>query len=378
MPSNSAPKSDLIERIKQQFLSYLKTGINDDLEHEANRKIFMVNLFGFVGLTLTGAMGMLALYNQNFPLAAILLCACVFFYLGHYYQKRTGRFEFSASAILYSLIVLMIYLVYSGGVENTGPLWIFMVAPVALFFDGLKRGLIDILAFTAVIAVMMFYPNDLLLATSYPTEFKLRLIYSFLTITFLSAFYEYSRQQSFDFMVQMSHKYQQLAKLDPLTQLSNRRDAMDKLEYEERRIERNNYPIALVSLDIDFFKSINDTYGHDAGDFVLVKLSELFRTLIRKQDTVSRWGGEEFLFILPQTTAAQAYVVATKIKERIAETDFVYNDHQFDITVSMGISELNREKTIEESVNESDQFLYKAKEAGRNQIQPSELAESTA
>lgn len=357
--------------LKKLLFQYLYTGTRKEFDTESNRQIFTVNLFGLVGLLMTAAMGLNALWEQRFLLAGILFLASAIYYFGHYYQKHTGNFQLAANIILYSLLILMIWLVYSGGKDNTGPLWIFMVAPVSLFFGGLKRGLINILLFILTISILMFYPGDVLLAATYSLEFKTRLILSFLTITFLSAFYEYSRQQSFSFMSEMSKKYEQLARLDPLTQLSNRRDAMEKLEYEVNRIERNNCPIAIVMCDIDYFKQVNDKFGHDAGDQTLKLLAQMFKDSLRKQDTVARWGGEEFLFILPQTDSQQAQIVADKVRNKVKSIPIEHDGHIFEVTVSMGISELTRiHSDVGQAISKADEFLYMAKENGRDQIQP--------
>lgn len=357
--------------LKKILTRYLRTGVQDRYDSESNRKIFTVNLFGLVGLSITAVMSVAALINQQWLLAGVLLLASFVYYLAHLYQKFTGNFRLASNIILYSLFALMIYLVYSGGKDNTGPLWIFMVSPVALFFGGLKKGLLSISIFVIIISVIMFFPGEQLLATSYTYEFKTRLLYSFLTITFLSAFYEHSRQQSFDFMQEMSNKYEQMAKLDHLTQLSNRRDAMDKLDYEMRRVERNCTPLAIILCDVDHFKQVNDNFGHDAGDKTLVLLARLFQETLRKQDIVARWGGEEFLFVLPQTTSYQAQTVANKIRDKIKSTAIEYEGALFEITVSMGISEITTKKSdIENAIAKADEYLYKAKANGRDQFQP--------
>lgn len=357
--------------IKRLLTDYLRTGMRDDYDFESNRKIFTVNLFGFVGLSITALMSISAFINQQLLLASVLILASSVYYLAHHYQKVTGNFHLASNIILYSLFALMVYLVYSGGKDNTGPLWIFMVSPVALFFCGLKRGLVSIAIFVICISVIMFYPDDKLLATTYSYEFKTRLLYSFLTITFLSGFYEYSRQQSFDFMQEMSNKYEQMAKLDPLTHISNRRDAMDRMEYEVRRVERNDTTLALILCDIDHFKQVNDKYGHDAGDKTLVMLANLFKETLRKQDIVSRWGGEEFLFILPQTSCVQARIVANKIRDCVNAISIEHNGALFEVTVSMGISEITKtNNNIKDAIALADNHLYKAKANGRDQFFP--------
>ncbi|TYK67446.1 GGDEF domain-containing protein [Colwellia echini] len=264
----------------------------------------------------------------------------------------------------------MFYLVFSGGVGNTGPLWIYIVAPVSVFIHGLKRGLIDIAVFITVISCIMFIPDELIVHAQYSTEFKLRLLYSFLTVTFLSSLYEYSRGQSFKHILELSKKYQQLAHFDPLTQLSNRRDALRILKREQARIARSNESLSIIICDIDHFKKVNDRYGHNAGDAVLRELAKLFTDSIREQDCVARWGGEEFLFILPQTLAVNANIIAEKIQNQLKHYVISYEDKSIKVTVSMGISQFTAEQSIDEVINRADKFLYQAKDSGRNQIFP--------
>jgi diguanylate cyclase (GGDEF)-like protein len=264
----------------------------------------------------------------------------------------------------------MFYLVYTGGVEQTGPLWIYIVAPVSVFVHGLKRGLLDIALFIAIISTIMFIPTDILAHAAYSTEFKLRLLYSFLTVTFLSALYEYSRDKSYKHALELTEKYQKLAYLDPLTKLSNRRDALRILKREQARTLRTKESLAIILCDVDYFKKINDQYGHNAGDTVLVNLADIFTNTAREQDCIARWGGEEFLFILPQTTAKNANVFAEKIQEKLQSHLVNYENEKITVRVSMGIEQIKENQTIDEAINNADHQLYRAKSSGRNQIFP--------
>jgi len=361
--------------IKNLLVNYLKAGIDTKNYGEINRKIFIINLFGLVGMSIILAMAFTASYYHNYRLAVILFSASGIFYLGRLILKFTGNYHLSSGVILYSLFILMFYLVYAGGVNNTGPLWIFMIAPVTLFIGGFKKGLMDIAVFLLITMAMLFSPDEILLATSYSFDFKLRLLLSFLTVTFLSAIYEYSHQKSYQDIQEVSEKYEQLAKLDPLTQLSNRRDAINKLEYEQNRITRNKSQVGIILCDVDHFKAVNDNFGHEAGDLVLVKLAEFFSQHIRKQDTVARWGGEEFLFVLPDTSAEQASIFAHKIHKLLANFSVNYKGRQIPITVSMGVNEINNENCLHEAIGVADKYLYQAKQSGRNQTIPAPPAQ---
>jgi len=347
-------------------LSYLRTGILDSDSHEKSQKIFTINLFGFVGMAITGTLGVVASLNDNALVAIALFISSSIFLLSRYCLAKFRNIDSSANIILYSLYLLMFYLVHSGGVDNTGPLWIFMVAPVSLFLLGLKNGLVSIGIFLFITSIILFYPNNELLSTYYSQSFKLRLIYSFLTTTFLSGCYEYSRHQSYSHLKDLSQQYENLSKYDPLTGVSNRRDATNKLEVEQRKISLNKKKLSIILCDVDHFKRINDEFGHEIGDQVLVKLAERFSQLMRQQDLVARWGGEEFLIMLPDTNVAGAQLVAEKIHASLTGLTMNIIDTVPEITVSMGIAEVKAEDDIKKTISLADQYLYEAKNSGRN------------
>lgn len=356
--------------LKTFIQRYLYVGISNHNSTELNRQIFVINLFSVIGLTVTFTMAIPALYHQDYLLAGSLFTACVIFYSSHLilrFGRGVNRHRLSSNLLLACLVILMLYLVYGGGANATGPLWIYLVPPVALFFGGLKKGLINTTLFTIAVGVMLFFPNDELLATSYTIEFKTRLLYSFITAAFLSGFYEYSRHQSYEEIQELSDKFEQQARQDPLTKLANRRGMTEHLIYEVNRSKRSKLPMTLILADVDHFKKVNDNYGHDAGDSLLIQLAESFIVNLRKQDIVARWGGEEFLFLLPETNAEEGFILAEKIRQAIQQTTFTHQQHNIQITMSFGVSEVDTKGNTDNSINMADQYLYLAKKEGRNQ-----------
>ena len=334
------------------------------------RQFHVVSLFAAVSTLILCTTGLLALFNQSYVLAISLFVSSIACFIGYYAYYKFNNVKLGSGLVLYSLYFLMFYLVYTGGVEQTGPLWIFFIAPLSVFIHGLKRGLIDLAFFITIIITIMFMPTELMAHIEYSIEYKLRLLYSFLTVTALSSVYEYSREKSYNHALELSDKYQQLAHFDTLTQLSNRRDALSILKREQARILRDDEPLSIVLCDVDHFKKINDQYGHNAGDAVLVALGKLFTENKREQDCVARWGGEEFLFILPKTDFKNAYIFAEKIQEKLQKYIINYEDKNISMTISMGVEQFNRDQTIDEVINSADRYLYQAKNAGRNQICP--------
>ncbi len=167
-------------------------------------------------------------------------------------------------------------------------------------------------------------------------------------------------------IIQMNKKLNEIARIDPLTKLSNRRDIIEKIEHEKKRFERNKKPFVLVMCDIDDFKSVNDRYGHDCGDYVLVLVSATMKKMIRKQDTVGRWGGEEFLFLLPETDLDGGKLISEKVRKRIENMKFDFNNVIIPVTLTFGVSVFNELINIDLCIKKADQALYVGKESGKN------------
>lgn len=153
---------------------------------------------------------------------------------------------------------------------------------------------------------------------------------------------------------------------DELTSLYNRRKIMEILKMEIDRAKRYGYDLALIIADIDFFKRINDTYGHNMGDSVLKKVSMILRNSIRKVDYVGRFGGEEFIIISPETSLQNAMLLAERIRKIF--NSFIIDGLNAPVTLSFGISVYTPDKDLDTFINEADTALYEAKKSGRNQV----------
>jgi diguanylate cyclase (GGDEF)-like protein len=161
-----------------------------------------------------------------------------------------------------------------------------------------------------------------------------------------------------------------MAIYDTLTGLHNRRYFEERLEGEAKKCFGNNIPLTLVMVDIDFFKKVNDTFGHTEGDQVLCKVASVLKACVRKKDTVARYGGEEFILILPETRLEESFVIAERIRRQVENTLFEVGKAQVHLTLSMGISNFpsHRVKSKEELTEMADQALYDAKRSGRNRV----------
>ena len=164
-------------------------------------------------------------------------------------------------------------------------------------------------------------------------------------------------------------KLKEQANRDPLTDLYNRRYFLKTAEHLLDLAKRNKTNMSVLMLDIDCFKEINDQYGHKIGDNVIILLSQIMLELTRKSDIICRWGGEEFVVLLPETDTDGALKISQKIRLEVeASVNFV-DTREFKFTVSIGLSEVSKkDMNIEASINRADIELYKAKDSGRNMV----------
>jgi len=153
---------------------------------------------------------------------------------------------------------------------------------------------------------------------------------------------------------------------DPLTGIWNRQALNEALEKEYIRWQRYKKPLSIIIWDIDFFKKINDQYGHAAGDKVLKTIANIFNAQTRDADFIARFGGEEFMGVFPETTIEEALSLANKIREKIANSKFHYEQETVTISASAGLAAFQDEDSIDDVFKRADQALYKAKESGRN------------
>ncbi|MCB2183265.1 MAG: diguanylate cyclase [Desulfobulbaceae bacterium] len=173
-----------------------------------------------------------------------------------------------------------------------------------------------------------------------------------------------------DELILVNKQLEKLSTTDPLTGLANRRSLIDSFTAEYERAKRYNHRLSILLIDVDFFKKVNDTYGHNCGDKVLRKTSDVLRKTVRSTDLVSRYGGEEFIVLLPETDNEQAHAIAEKLRHEIATHTILCDDSPLSITISIGIATHPDTDSNEpmQLINAADQALYKAKSNGRNQV----------
>lgn len=350
----------LIDRVFSNGLSHAP-------QPEAIHHVGVANMFNAVTMVFCLS---LALFDwmQGYGGMALLLCgiaALALFSMLH--LGRTGKRSNINPLLALALIGVDWWLMATGGVAGMGHLWVFSLPPLLLFTFGLRRGgmLVALLVF-GIICIL--YGPEELSPFEYGDSFAPRYLLALTASISLVSVAEAARRHSERRLLALTHQLAFCARSDPLTGLANRRSLCERFEQERQRSLRNNTPLSLILCDIDHFKAINDTHGHECGDYVLRKLADMLRTNMRAQDTVCRWGGEEFLLLLPDTDEKGATRLAEKLRTLTESYPFSYHGIPIRVTLCFGVHQCSREGHTDYHIRKADRKLYMAKEQGRNRV----------
>lgn len=188
-----------------------------------------------------------------------------------------------------------------------------------------------------------------------------------------------TRQKVTETQLQQSvSRLNKLALTDELTQLANRRCFVESVETELSRCRRGKGKVTMMLIDLDLFKNINDNFGHHAGDAALVHVAGLLKHALREYDIVGRIGGEEFAIFLGSAELGMALVIAERIRKSLLNTPLPYQQHQIELSASIGMTSRNCNVKFEQLYTEADEALYKAKSNGRNRVELFDSTESTS
>jgi diguanylate cyclase (GGDEF)-like protein len=156
---------------------------------------------------------------------------------------------------------------------------------------------------------------------------------------------------------------------DALTGIANRRLLTERLREETERAKRYSRPLCVVMVDIDRFKAINDDHGHEVGDNVLMEVVRVMEAEIREQDLCGRWGGEEFLLLMPETSTESAVRIMERLRQAVAKLRVRVNDDSLSVTVSLGMAQLRHDENYSSAINRADVALLRAKRNGRDRYE---------
>jgi diguanylate cyclase (GGDEF)-like protein len=266
------------------------------------------------------------------------------------------------------ITLLLTYVAVQALEDGSAIIWLFAYPPVIFYISKARVGVVACAGgFIAV--TLLFSPlGDAVLATPYSSNFRLTMIAALGFEMVTCYILDQSRRRSKLRLLKLAAEFEYAAKHDALTGLANRREALEQLETEYQRYLRNSRSFSVLLMDIDLFKAINDNYGHHAGDKLINLVASTLREQCRKMDTLARWGGEEFLALLPETGNDEAIRMANRIREVIAFGSVVVDHHTIQATISIGVAEMRGTETIDHLLQRADEALYRAKTSGRNRV----------
>ena len=189
-----------------------------------------------------------------------------------------------------------------------------------------------------------------------------------LFVALFSGIFAYTSKQNETILLNAHKQLYITATTDSMTNLSNRMKTLDLIQDQIVRAKRTEKPFTLAIADIDNFKMVNDNYGHDTGDTVIISIAKLMRNSLREQDIIGRWGGEEFMIVLPETDINAGKVVLEKLRKNIESNPTIVNDASIDITITLGVSTSTHADTINEIIKLADNALYEGKRGTKNCI----------
>ncbi len=291
--------------------------------------------------------------------------------MGSYLIYRVlGNWRSHRNFIVFGFSSLYLFLLASGGEENTGLLWCYAYPLLMFCLIGPVIGARIVMVMLAASLLILFVPEWVGATHGYSDNMKYRFVGSMLFVVTMGYFMERSRLLAQEASERANESLRQLVRIDELTGTYNRRGIKQKVQLELHRVARDKSELSLVLCDIDLFKQVNDRYGHDVGDAALKHISRLLTETVRVTDVVGRWGGEEFLILLPNTRLSEGYQLIERVRERIAAETLEVNGHELKLSMSCGICSTRFFSRFDDLVKAADVSLYEAKAQGRNCTRP--------
>lgn len=310
------------------------------------------------------------IFRGNLPVAMVLCVFSITNLIAIMLYKHFHNLEVFGYYLIASCGGLCLYLAATGGTTNSGIIWA-PAFPVLMFStQRTKTATIAVFTVLLMIIAIIYTPNFPYYQASYNPFTKIASIGCYLLVAGFTLFQERAREVSAYSVSELTKRLCHIASTDELTSLPNRRDMVSRLDFECRRSRRTDQEFSVILCDIDHFKKINDSFGHSVGDQALQAFSNILTERFRDTDKVGRWGGEEFLIILPHTALNEAIDLATKVRKNVCQTSLLANMPNRLVTMSAGVASSKQSNDAGELVRLADKNLYNAKNSGRNRVKP--------
>lgn len=356
-----------------RFTTKLTEGFRTDNDPFLYRRLMMTA--ALLGITLFSliAFAFINYFNQNYQVfvidIAFIILASISLYLLFIKKKLIPAILISSTI----QFVFLIALSYISKNHEFGLVWTLCFPLFVMPMLGPKWGLIMTLAFYAILVPLVYSGLGEWDNGYWNMPAFMRFLLCSFTVVFIAYFFESSTNAAYTAVIENREKEKKyLAKLenlsvtDQLTGLYNRRFFDEQFDREQEKVNRYGLNLCVVMMDIDHFKRVNDKFGHQLGDEVLQEFSSLVKDGVRSTDIVSRWGGEEFIALLPETSLPNAAVIAEKLRVLVEEHDF---SKVGKLTASFGVATIAKQlEQNGKAIRNVDTALYQAKKQGRNRV----------
>lgn len=313
-----------------------------------------------------------SLSNTLSRIGVILICSIFIAVIFTLRKERKNKNYLPALGLLISgiqflcLVVgcyFVVYMFHSGIFSFSS----FLLVSFVVTLTCVRNPYFSCLIFAFFTGLTVYLHIDVEPVSRWSGEFLIALV--FIILIFIGNILNYNRHITLFLrekeIVEMNQTLSIMSESDELTSIYNRRKLTEEIERNISLSKRYNHSFCLAILDLDHFKKINDLHGHNTGDTVLKEFSNQIKSMLRSTDIFGRWGGEEFLLLLPNSTINEAYILMVRLKSHIDHTEILPDIH---ITFSAGISCYQNETTYSELVDQADKALYTAKQSGRNRV----------
>ncbi|TFW34666.1 bifunctional diguanylate cyclase/phosphodiesterase [Massilia horti] len=358
-----------------RYIGAIQWFIPLDAQHDTAQLTRAQNVVNAVVMAaLSGPLYALAYFQLGFHSAAYeILACCTFMFIAPFLLRATGSIVLAREVFLCAVFFNFTWLTYYlGGVNAPTVGWLITAPVVAMFLGGVGTALFWLAMSCAAVGVIYGLHVAGVPAPPHPVK-DMQLLYLlcdiglYVVVVVFVLLFELTKTQGFIKLEQALKIINELAIRDELTGSHNRRHLIKLIENEKERTARLGSLFCLCLLDIDYFKRINDTYGHSAGDTVLREFAATVQRQIRESDSFGRYGGEEFLLMLPETSIDEARALAERVRTQISKLAFS-SLPDLSVTVSIGIAEFRTNESIAQTVGRADEALYLAKSNGRDQV----------
>lgn len=291
------------------------------------------------------------------------------------HQRPQHTLYVSWAVVIIAAVVLAAYVLVMDG-RHYALIWLTIYPPVVFFLLGRHIGQILSLVVVGGLLIYAAYSAPQWPAAEFDGPTLLNIVIALTALVSILRHIERTRSEAFEHLQEHSERLEYIAVTDPLTGLFNRTKLDQALSHGLRSAQQKQKELAVILLDIDHFKKVNDEHGHPVGDRILIQLAQVLRSNTRNTDTLGRWGGEEFLLIIENCDRQQAKVLAEKLRHAVAAFTFHDGIH---VTISLGVASHHQGDTASSLMQRTDQALYAAKANGRNcTVTEAELAELAA